>query len=241
MAISAKNQYRHPATAEEALELQQKLRSQIRLEPLQSSVTYLGGADLSFNLYEDDVYAGIIILQLPQLNPVLHAVARGTAGFPYIPGFLSFREIPSLLRVWEMLPVKPDALMVDGHGIAHPRRMGIATHFGLVTGCPTLGCAKKKLVGHYDEPADEKESRSPLVHQKETVGYAYRSKARTNPVFISPGHGMSMEDALTISRASLGKYRIPEPTRQAHNLVNSFRRGEIEEGVKWYQDPFTRP
>lgn len=240
MVISAKNQYRHPATAEEALELQQILRKQILLEPLQSPVTYLAGADLSFNLYEEEVYAGIIILQLPQLSPVVHAVARGTAGFPYIPGFLSFREIPSLLRVWELLPIKPDAVMVDGHGIAHPRRMGIATHFGLVTGSPTLGCAKKKLVGRFDEPAPEKESVSPILHQKEVVGYAYRSKNKTNPVFISPGHGMSMDDALKITRESLGKYRIPEPTRQAHNLVNSFRRGELMEGVNWYQEPFTR-
>jgi deoxyribonuclease V len=236
MAYSTKNQYKHPASAEEALILQQSLREQLNLEPMQQAVNYLGGADISFNLYEDEVYAGIIILKLPELQPILHAVAKGTAGFPYIPGFLSFREIPSLLRVWELLPQKPDALVVDGHGIAHPRRMGIATHLGLVTGCPTLGCAKKKLTGNYLEPADEKGATEPLIHKKELVGYAFRSKKGTKPVFVSPGNGMSMEDALALTNKSLGKYRIPEPTRQAHLLVNRFRRGEETEGVKLYQN-----
>lgn len=229
-----KNQYVHPASAEEALAIQQQLRQQIKLEPLQQQVQYLAGADISFNLYEDDVYAGIIILKVPELTPVVHAVTMGKAGFPYIPGFLSFREIPALLQAWELLPFKPDALVVDGHGIAHPRRMGIATHFGLVTGCPTLGCAKKKLAGNYEEPALDKGAISPLTHKKELVGYAFRSKSKTKPVFVSPGNGMDHEDALRIIRGALGKYRIPEPTRQAHLLVNSFRRGETEAGVKWY-------
>ncbi|AHM58892.1 endonuclease V [Flammeovirgaceae bacterium 311] len=234
MAYSVKNQYQHPASAEEALKLQQSLRQQINLAPMDTAVNYLGGADISFNLYEDEVYAGIIILKLPDLEPVLHAVAKGTAGFPYIPGFLSFREIPSLLRVWELLPQKPDALVVDGHGIAHPRRMGIATHLGLVTGCPTLGCAKKKLTGTYQEPETEKGSTTPLMHKQEQIGYAFRSKKGTKPVFVSPGNCMSMDDALEITLKSLGKYRIPEPTRQAHLLVNRFRRGEETEGVKLY-------
>ena len=234
MANSTKNQYQHPANPEEALQLQQSLREQISLDPLQKEVNYIGGADLSFNLYEDVVYAGIIVLKLPELSPVVHAVAQGTAGFPYIPGFLSFREIPSLLQVWEQLPLKPDALVVDGHGIAHPRRMGIATHLGLVTDCPTLGCAKKKLAGTYDEPANDKGATSPLIHKKEIVGYAFRSKKGTKPVFVSPGNGMSLQDALSVINRSLGAYRIPEPTRQAHLLVNRFRRGEEPEGVKWY-------
>lgn len=237
MANFANNQYQHPATAEQALQLQQELREHISLLPLEKKVTYLAGADISFNLYEDVVYAGIVVLRLPELTAVVHAVAQGNAGFPYIPGFLSFREIPSLLRVWELLPLKPDALMADGHGIAHPRRMGIATHFGLVTGCPTLGCAKKKLTGQYAEPADEKGTISPLIHQKEIIGWAFRSKKKTKPVFISPGNGMSGDDALALATASLGGYRIPEPTRQAHLLVNRFRRGEEAEGVKWYEKP----
>ena len=241
MANSTKNQYQHPATAEEALQLQQSLRQQISLDPLQQPLQYIGGADISFNLYEDVVYAGIIILKLPELTPVLHAVAQGNAGFPYIPGFLSFREIPSLLRVWELLPFKPQAIMVDGHGIAHPRRMGIATHLGLVTDCPSLGCAKKKLVGKYEEPADEKGAVAAMAHQKETIGYAFRSKKGTKPVFISPGNGMSMDDALAIAGTCLGKYRIPEPTRQAHLLVNRFRRGEELQGIKWYVEPFSDP
>ena len=236
MAPFEKNTYQHPQNPEEALQIQQELRQQINLSPLQHPVRYLAGADLSFNLYEDQVYAGIVVLKLPELTPVVHAVAQGLAGFPYIPGFLSFREIPSLLRVWELLPLKPDAVVVDGHGLAHPRRMGIATHFGLVTGCPTLGCAKKKLTGKYEEPGIEQGEISVLIHQKELVGWALRSKRNTKPVFVSPGNGMSLEDALRLTRQSLGKYRIPEPTRQAHLLVNRFRRGEEVAGVKWYVD-----
>ena len=238
MANSTKNQYKHPAGPEEALQLQQALREQINLTPLGREITYIGGADISFNLYEEVVYAGIIVLKLPELSPVVHAVVQGEAGFPYIPGFLSFREIPSLLKVWQALPFKPDVIMVDGHGIAHPRRMGIATHFGLVTDSATLGCAKKKLAGSYEEPEQEKGAMSPLVHKKETVGYALRSKKNTKPVFISPGNGLSLQDALDITQKCLGKYRIPEPTRLSHLLVNRFRKGEEKEGVKWYVDPF---
>lgn len=237
MAYSANSHYRHPDNTEDALLVQQELRRQISLSPLQQEIRYLAGADISFNLYEDNVYAGIVVLELPNLTPVVHALAQGTAGFPYIPGFLSFREIPSLLRAWALLPLQPDVLVVDGHGIAHPRRMGIATHFSLVTGCPTMGCAKKKLTGKYEEPENEVGAYSPLVHQKELVGYAYRSKKGTKPVFVSPGSGMSLEDSLQLARLSLGKYRIPEPTRQAHLLVNRFRRGEEAEGIKWHVPP----
>jgi deoxyribonuclease V len=231
--------YQHPHTPEEALQVQQELRRQISLHPLQQEVRYLAGADISFNLYEDTVYAGIVVLELPGLTPVVHALAHGSAGFPYIPGFLSFREIPALLQAWALLPLLPDVLVVDGHGIAHPRRMGIATHFGLVTGCPSMGCAKKKLAGTYTEPDNEVGAHSPLVHQKELVGYAYRSKKSTKPVYISPGNGMSLEDALRLARLSLGKYRIPEPTRQAHLLVNRFRRGEEAAGFRWYVPPIS--
>ncbi|EMR02209.1 deoxyribonuclease V [Cesiribacter andamanensis] len=237
MQFSASKPYQHPQSAEEAVQLQQQLREQISLSPLTAPVRYLAGADISFNLYEDTVYAGIVVLELPGLTPVVHALAQCVAGFPYVPGLLSFREIPSLLQAWELLPLKPDALVVDGHGIAHPRRMGIASHFGLVTGCPSMGCAKKKLAGRYEEPALEKGSISPLLHKKEVIGWAFRSKTGTKPVFISLGNGMSGEDALSLTRRSLGKYRIPEPTRQAHLLVNRFRRGEVPAGVHWYVRP----
>lgn len=237
MANSTKNQYQHPSSPEEALQQQKALRQQIDLTPLSHEVKYVGGADLSFNLYEDVVYAGIIVLELPSLKPIVQAVVQSMAGFPYIPGFLSFREIPALLQVWEQLAFKPDVLMLDGHGIAHPRRMGIATHFGLLTGFATLGCAKKKLTGSYQEPAQEQGSSSPLIHQKEVVGCAYRTKKNTKPVFISPGNGLSLADAIQITRSCTGRYRIPEPTRQAHLLVNRFRKGEETQGLTWFADP----
>jgi len=128
------------------------------------------------------------------------------------------------------MEIKPDLLVVDGHGIAHPRRMGIAAHFGTLTKQPSMGCAKKRLFGKFEEPASEYGSFSPMYDKQEQIGYAFRSKAKTAPVFISPGYGLGLQNSLQIIKQCTGKYRIPEPTRLAHELVNRFRKGELQEG-----------
>ncbi|HEU4496751.1 MAG TPA: endonuclease V [Flavobacterium sp.] len=148
-----------------------------------------------------------------------------------MPGYLAFREVPALVKTWESSLVKPDVIVIDGHGIAHPRRMGIATHFGILTGQPSMGCAKKILCGKYEEPDAALHSYAPILHKHEDIGYAYRSKAKTAPVYISPGHLMGMQNSLETIRQCTGKYRIPEPTRLAHELVNRFRKGELAEGA----------
>lgn len=218
----------HPwdLTPTEAVALQRELRERILLQPLTGPIQRIAGADISFNLYSDVFYAAIVVLDYATLEVVETAYYTETVSFPYIPGLLSFREIPTLLRAWQQLKVKPDVTMVDGHGIAHPRRMGIATHFGLVTGSPTLGCAKKILTGQYAPLGSAPGSTSPITDKDEVIGYALRSKLRTNPLFVSPGHLLDLEGALSIARHCLGKYKLPEPTRQAHRLVNEFRKTE---------------
>lgn len=213
----------------EAVALQQQLRSQIRIEPLTKTPQTIAGCDISFNKFEETVYAGIVVLNLETLETIEEAGVVSTTPFPYIPGLLSFREIPSLLEAWAKLKIEPDVVMFDGHGIAHPRRIGIASHAGLFLNRPTFGCGKSVLVGKYDEPAPERGSWSPMTHYKDVVGAALRTKNKVNPVYVSPGHLIDLETAIDLTlRCDGGRrgfgYRIPEPTRRAHNLVNSLRR-----------------
>ena len=215
----------------EAVALQQQLRSQIRIEPLIKTPLTIAGCDISFNKFEETVYAGIVVLNLERLETIEEAGVVSTATFPYIPGLLSFREIPSLLEAWAKLKTEPDVVMFDGHGIAHPRRIGIASHGGLFLNRPAFGCGKSVLVGKYDEPAPERGSWSPMIHYKDVVGAALRTKNKVNPVYVSPGHLIDLETAISLTlqcdggRRGFG-YRIPEPTRRAHNLVNALRKGE---------------
>ena len=195
-------------------------------------INTIAGADISLNLYSTTIYAGIIVLSFPQLQPLAYSLVKAETRFPYVPGFLAFREVPALMNVWEQLPQKPDLLVVDGHGIAHPRRMGIASHFGAVTGQVSMGCAKNILCGSFPEPGLEKGNYAVITDKQQEIGYAFRSKNNTAPVFISPGHGIGLQNSLHIIRHCTGKYRIPEPTRLAHELVNRFRRGELAEGYQ---------
>jgi len=210
-------------TIPEAIALQQQLRSQIRLAPLETEVRYVGGADISFNKYSETVYAGIVVLELPGLTEVTRSGVVAETRFPYVPGLLSFREIPALLQAWEKLTLKPDVLMVDGHGIAHPRRLGIASHMGLLIDTPTIGCGKSKLVGRYDEPDVEPGSTSVLRDRQEQIGLVLRTKRNVQPLFVSPGHRITFDESIQLVLRCITKYRLPETTRQAHNAVNQLR------------------
>ena len=212
----------------EAVELQKKLRERVRIEPLKKKVETIAGADISFNKFSPVVYAGLVVMRLPSLEVIEEVGVVSETEFPYVPGLLSFRESPSVLEAWSKLKTEPDAVMFDGQGIAHPRRVGIASHVGLIINRPTLGCAKSVLVGKYEEPDEERGSWTELVDPKngETVGAALRTKTRTQPIFVSPGHLIDLEGAIKLTLASDGGYRQPEPTRRAHLLVNALRRGE---------------
>lgn len=210
-----------------AFNIQNKLQKKVIIKDLSKKIETVAGADVSFNKYEKEVYAGIVVLSYPDLSLIEESAIQVDINFPYIPGLLSFREIPALLEAWKNLQNKPDVVMVDGHGIAHPRRMGIATHFGLVTQTPTLGVAKNKLYGTYTPPKITNVPEKLLDPSTGNhLGFVYVSKENTNPIFISPGHLMSCTDALVITQTCLKGYKLPEPTRQAHILANKFRLGK---------------
>lgn len=219
----------------EAVRLQRMMSGEVVLRPLPKRVEVVAGCDISFDRFSDVVHAGIVLVRLPELEVVETAGVTARAAFPYVPGLLSFRETPSLLEAWERLTVRPDVVVLDGQGLAHPRRFGIACHVGLLTGVPSVGFAKTLLVGKYEAPGETAGSVSPLVDRGETVGAAVRTKTRVSPVFVSPGHLADVESAVELAlrcvrgfaRAERGsKYRIPEPTRLAHLFVNALRRGE---------------
>jgi deoxyribonuclease V len=211
----------------QAIELQKQLRSQVRIEPLTKTIRTIAGADISFNKYEETVYAGIIVLSFPDLQEVAKATVISKTSFPYIPGLLSFREIPSLLKAWNQLETKPDLMVLDGQGIAHPRRLGIATHFGLITDTPAMGCGKSLLTGKFEALPEAAGSESLIFDGDEVIGAALRTKNKVNPVFISPGHRINLKQSLEIIKQCITNYRIPEPTRKAHLLVNQVRRNDL--------------
>lgn len=210
-------------TPAQAIAMQHELRKQIQIRPLDKPIHSIAGADISFNKYSDIVYAGIVVFSYPDMKIIGNATAISRTTFPYISGLLAFREIPALLEAWKKLTVKPDVMVLDGQGIAHERRLGIATHFGLITDVPSIGSAKSRLYGKYDEPANIPLAESPMYDKGEQIGVAIRSKKNCNPIYVSPGHKVSMEQSVAIIKNCLRGYRIPEPTRQAHLLVNKIR------------------
>lgn len=217
-------------TIAEATKIQHELRHQVSLEKYTGECRIIGGADVSLNLYSSTVYAGIVLMRYPGWVPFAYSMVKAEVKFPYVPGFLAFREVPPLVKAWEMLEQKPDVLVVDGHGIAHPRRMGIASHFGAHTGQVSMGCAKKILCGNFEEPGNETGNFSAISHQHEIIGYALRTKKNVKPVFVSPGHKMDLDSCKNLILNCMGKYRIPEPTRWSHHFVNAFRIGKVSEG-----------
>ena len=213
-------------TPREAVELQKSLRERVRLAPVKKQIKTIAGADISFNKFSPVVYAGLVVMRLPSLEVIEEVGVVSETQFPYVPGLLSFRESPSVLEAWAKLKTEPDAVMFDGHGIAHPRRVGIASHVGLIINRPTLGCAKSVLVGKYEEPERERGNWTELIDKDEVVGAAVRTKKNVSPIYVSPGHLIDLEGAIKLTLACDGGYRQPEPTRRAHHLVNALRRGE---------------
>lgn len=208
--------FRVPATASEAIEIQKRLRDRvIRKGSVKPRV--VAGADVS---YRGDVARAVFVV-MRDLEVVEQVVVRESIPFPYIPGLLSFREIPPLLSAWKRVKTAPDVIIVDGQGVAHPRRFGIASHLGLVLGVPTIGCAKSRLCGEHEEPGPERGAWSPLVHKGETVGAALRTRDRCNVVYVSTGHRIALESAISVVLACAPRYRLPEPQRLADHLTKN--------------------
>jgi len=214
-----------PTTFEEALAIQQQLRAQVVTHDDFGEIQTVAGVDAG---YEEDAAgigqgvarAAIVVLEFPSLRPLDYAIARRPTNFPYVPGFLSFRETPAVLAALEELRVRPDLLICDGQGIAHPRRFGIACHIGLLSNLPAIGCAKSLLTGHYGALPDERGATVPLMHHGEQIGVALRSRAGTKPLFISLGHRISLDSAVRFVMACTTKYRLPETTRAADGLAS---------------------
>jgi len=211
-------------TPTEAVALQRRLAERIDTGAPLMKCGLVAGADVSYDRFSNKFYGGVVVLRIEDLSIIESQGVVRTVSFPYVPGLLTFRETPVLLQAFAKLRSDPDVVMLDGHGLAHPRRMGYACHTGLWLDLPTIGCAKSKLVGEYKEPAQRPGSVSPLRLEGEIVGYVVRTKRNTKPLFVSVGHKIDLRGAVELVLATCKGFRIPEPTRQAHLLVNELRR-----------------
>lgn len=206
----------HPwnVTPAEAMRLQAELRPRVELEDRLGPVAAVAGIDLGIR--GDRARAAIVVLSYPDLAVIETSVVDLPVTFPYVPGLLAFREGPAIVAAYQRLRTQPDLLMFDGHGLAHPRRMGLASHLGLVLDRPSIGCAKSRLCGRHGPVGDEPGAWSPLVDGGETIGAAVRTRAGARPVYVSTGHRVSLATAISYVLACCRGYRLPEPTRQAH-------------------------
>lgn len=202
-----------------AIQLQKQLKDRIAVIDDFEAIRTVAGADIAFTKGEDLGFAGVIVYKYPELKELERVSASAPLNFPYIPGLLSFREAPLLLKAFSRLKERPDAVLFDGQGIAHPRRIGIASHMGLWLDIPAIGCAKSRLVGEYSEPGRMAGSCSALYDGPEKIGAVVRTRTDTRPIFVSPGHKISIESAVEIVLNCTDGYRIPKPTREADRYV----------------------
>jgi deoxyribonuclease V len=220
----------------QAMALQKQLAQQVQQTELKTKPKTIAGLDCALSKDEGKIVAAVVILKMLNIarglwEPIeqtdFEIIETTTASqkltFPYIPGLLSFRESPVCLAAVEKLKNEPDAFMIDGQGIAHPRRFGIAAHLGLFFDKPTIGCAKSRLTGSFEEPAAEKGAYSPLNDRDDVIGAVVRTRTNVEPVFVSVGNKCQLGDAIEITLAWTTKYRIPEPTRLAHQLVSKLK------------------
>lgn len=216
-------------TPERARALQSRLRGRVAREPPAGfEPETVAGADLSVGRGATRGWAGFVTVEASSLDTVEEAATAGPVEFPYVPGLLSFRELPAVERAWTRLERRPDAVIFDGHGRAHPRRFGLACHAGLVLDVPAVGCAKSILVGEHGPLDDEAGSTAPLRHESETVGAAVRTRAEVRPVYVSVGHRVDLATAVELVLAVSPRYRVPEPVRRADRLVGRRRREEAD-------------
>jgi len=208
----------------QAVALQVELAGHVRQTKLRKTPKLIGGVDCAFTRDGHSVIACVVVLQLLSLHPIEIRWAAEPLKFPYIPGLLSFREAPACIAAARKLQSVPDVFIVDGQGIAHPRRFGIASHLGLFFDRPTIGCAKSRLIGQYAQPDRLKGSWTPLQDGKTVIGAVLRTKNDVRPVFVSVGHKICLDDAVNVCLCATGSYRLPEPTRLADRKVAELKR-----------------
>jgi len=211
--------FSHPwnVSPAEAREIQRQLHNRVLVQPLPTPPQVIAGIDVSIK--DEQARAAVVLLTYPDLVPFESAVADLPVSFPYVPGLLAFREGPAVLAALERLTAQPDVLMFDAQGLAHPRRMGLATHLGILLDMPAVGCAKSLLCGDYEQPAEQRGSWTPLYDGDEGIGAVVRTRDGVQPLFVSVGHRIDLETAILLVLHCATRYRLPEPTRWAHQVA----------------------
>ncbi len=217
--MSVRSVFTHPwdVSPAEAREIQRRLRDRVLVQPLNRQPEIIAGIDVSVK--GEWARAAVVLLSYPDLTPFHAVTAEMSVPFPYVPGLLAFREGPVVLAALERLTGQPDVLMFDAQGLAHPRRMGLATHLGILLDVPAVGCAKSRLCGVYVEPDEQKGSWAVLTDRDEVIGAVVRTRAGVRPVFVSVGHRVDLETAVSLVLSCANRYRLPEPTRWAHHVA----------------------
>ncbi|NER33562.1 MAG: deoxyribonuclease V [Oscillatoria sp. SIO1A7] len=217
--MEIKQRHPWPQSKSEAIAIQEKLREETIAYDMLSPIQYVAGVDVGYD--ENNIArAAVAVLSFPTLEKVEVAIATKLATFPYIPGLLSFREVPAILDALEKLSITPDLLLCDGQGLAHPRRFGLACHLGVIANLPSIGVAKSLFIGEHDEVTPERGSWQPLIDQGETVGAVLRSRTGVKPIYVSIGHRISLRSAIDYVLRCAPKYRLPETTRMADSLAS---------------------
>lgn len=223
MKILLQHEHRWDVAPYEAQQLQKELQVKVSEVESQGAIQTIAGIEVAHSRFSDTLTVAIAVTSYPEMVLLEEVVVEYQTKFPYIPGLLSFREVPAILKALEALKTIPDMLMVDGPGIAHPHGLGVASHVGVLTDIPTIGVSRTSLVGSYVEPEVSVGSQTSLVWQGEIIGTVYRSKNRVAPLFISIGHRINRTRANELVVASCQGYRLPEPTRHAYAALNSAR------------------
>ena len=210
-----------PQTIEEAIAIQEELRSEVITENQLETVGYVAGVDVGYDITDDVSRAAVTVLSFPDLQLQQQAVVGSATAFPYIPGFLSFREVPAVLEALENISLRPDLILCDGQGLAHPRRFGLACHLGVLTGIATIGVAKNRFMGEHSEVGLDRGSWQPLLLEGSTVGAALRTQTGVKPIYVSIGHKVNLISAIEYVLRCAPKYRLPETTRSADQLTSA--------------------
>jgi len=219
--------HRWDVSPSEAMEIQQQLRSKVSTERSVGQVNTVAGIDVSFK--GDVARAAVVVLSYPELTPLDYSLAELPVEFPYIPGLLAFREAPAVLAALEKLKTEPDLFIFDAQGLAHPRRMGLATHLGVVIDRPSIGCAKSRLCGSHHEPGPERGSYTYLYDGEEIIGAVVRTQTGVSPLYVSIGHRVDLPTAIEYVLSCCTKYRLPETTRYAHRVAGGEKLQEVSQ------------
>lgn len=222
--MQIRNLHSWKVSTAQAREIQERLAKKIRLKPLTTTPKIIAGLDCAFTKDKQNVIACIVLFTFPELTLIETRHTVEPVLMPYIPGLLSFREAPACLKAAKKLQNTPDLFIVDGQGIAHPRRLGLASHLGLFLNVPTIGCAKSRLIGTYQQPPEEKGQFTDLYHKNDLIGAVVRTRTSVKPLFVSPGHLCSFNDAVKYTLETTTRYRLPETSRSAHRKVTEIRK-----------------